>query len=119
MSHADHIQALEAELEQAKRDAQPSIVIVVDHSQTEHTTQNLKTGTVRVDQILERSAQTQPIVHPPVSPKPIPGSVAAVSPIGEVVKDDGNERVQKLSSGTIRTDITRWEEPKPVNYWSA
>ncbi|CUS32250.1 hypothetical protein COMA1_10530 [Candidatus Nitrospira nitrosa] len=95
----------------------PSIVVEVDHSTTEHTTKNLKTGTVRVDLILDKP-QAQPITTPPSSPQAIPGMVSAVSPIGEVLERTEDHIVQKLSSGTIRTDITKVEPPTPINYWS-
>lgn len=117
MSNQTHIEELEAQLEQARRDAAPSIVVEVDKTQTEHVTKNLKTGTVRVDLILDKP-QATPIVHPPMSPQAIPGTVAAVSPIGEVLERTEDKIVQKLSSGTIRTDLTKVEPPTPINYWS-
>lgn len=116
MSNQDHIQTLEAELEQAKRDAMPSVTIEVDHTQTEHVTKNLKTGTVRVDLINETL---------PPSPQPrvieVSGKTATTElpPEAELLSDNGQERVMRLSSGTVRTDITRYEAPLPVNYWSA
>ncbi len=114
MSQQTHIEELEAQLEQAKRDAMPSIVVEVDHSQTERLTKNLKTGTLRLDLIDETH---KPVITPRVVE--VTGKRSTeLPPEAELVSEDDNSRVMKLASGTVRTDITRYEAPTPINYWS-
>lgn len=101
--HQDHIQELEVQLEAAKKAAEPVTVETIKHTRDEKVTVS-SNGTTRRD-ALGGSPPQYLAGHAPVVTPPPAGLPPVTKETGKVIKENEEERVVKLVSGTIRTEM--------------
>lgn len=99
-----HIEKLERELEQTKRDALPQIVEKTNDTKDETTYVNKTTGTVRVD--LKGGEPVRFQEGPRYEDRTVYMPETVAPEVGKIVKDDAQKRdIELKHSGTRRTDF--------------
>ncbi len=97
----NYIEDLEQQLQEAKTAATPVTVDVIKHDQDEKVSRS-SNGTTRTDYLGGEPQQVlgkaQPLIEKRLVDQPVPKEV------GKVIKENEDERVVKLVSGTMRTD---------------
>lgn len=108
MFNSEHIQSLEDELAQAKRDSEPRVVEEISRDKDAVVYQD-QNGVTRRDCLggVAPVYAERPILREPERLVDRPWDKEQ----GKIIKENSDERVIKLSSGAIRTDIKTVEEP--------
>lgn len=109
MSNQSRIEELEAELAVARFDSQPVIIELTKETKDERVFTNVTSGTVRRDCLggVEPQYEDRPVLRTPERLVDRPWD----KEVGKIIKENSDERVIKLASGAIRTDIKTVEEP--------
>ncbi|MBX3325735.1 MAG: hypothetical protein U0223_11650 [Nitrospira sp.] len=98
----DYIEQLETDLAEARKAATPVTVEVVKHTRDEKVSVS-SNGTTRTDWLGGEPVKYLPGHVPVVSATPT-GLAPVTKEVGKVIKENEEERVVKLVSGTIRRE---------------
>ncbi|MBX3327522.1 MAG: hypothetical protein U0223_16895 [Nitrospira sp.] len=99
----DYIEQLETDLAEARKAALPVTVEVVKHTRDEKVSVS-SNGTTRTDYLGGKPVEYLP-GHVPVVAAPPVGLAPVPKEVGKVIKENEDERITRLVSGSVRTEL--------------